>query len=513
MAYIKSYKGQNLLISPNIKDEISEEHICFLVEEFVEGLDYSEFDIKYSGPGHPAYHPRILIKVLLQGMLDRVRSSRRLAKAALENFVYVYLSERLKPNFRTISDFRKANKKMLKKLFKQTVRLAQSINMISAVMICTDGSKIKANAGKKRAMKRESFELLDEWVQNEIEQGIAQDELEDEIEEKMGLKDKPKMVRREIKRIVKEYREKLKENPEKAKEEIKKNHQAVRAQLARDKNLKTVSLTDPESRFMKSKKGYYELAYNVQTSVDAQHGIIVANDVCQETTDTHQGRPQLEQAEQNLGPLPEGLQVCMDADYDDPATLKWLEDRKFDGYIPLAEKGGKKKEEHNQFSKKFFVFNETQDTFTCPQGKTLPYKSSYVDKNGHLRKYYFSYGACKNCPVAHKCHSHKEFRVITATPYEAAVRRMKAKMALPESKQVYDKRKEVSELAYAHLKHNFKFTEFLTRGRKTVKNEFNLACAANNLVRIWTHMKNTGKSIREVCNQISYFFTRVVCPA
>lgn len=502
MVYIESQKGQNWLLPPDIREIIPDDHICYFVEEFVDDMDFSEFDKEVEGAGHPAYHPRILLKVLMQGMLDKVRSSRKLERAAKENVVYMYLGERLNPNFRTISDFRKNNPKLVTETFKETVRLAQSLNLVSVEMICTDGSKIKANAGKKRAMKSESFDSLDEWIQNEIEQGIAQDELEDKVEEDLGLKDKPKMVRREIKRVVKEYHKKLKENPDQAKDLIKKTHQAVRAQLAKD-DMKAVSLTDPESRMMQSKKGHYELAYNVQTSVDSKHGIIVANDVCQECTDTHQGQPLLEQAEQNLErPFPEGLKVCDDADYDDPAFLKWLENRKFDAYIPLAEKGGKKKPESEQYNKKHFVYNEEADTFTCPQRKTLPYKSDYVDKNRHFRKMYYDFKACNKCPVAQYCKGSAEKKVITATPYEAVVRRMKAKMELQESKQVYSKRKEVSELAYAHIKYNLGFTEFLTRGLESVKSELNLACIASNLRRIWNQIRAGGA-----------LFQQLFCPA
>ena len=510
MAYIKSHKGQNWLFPPSILEMIPKDHICFLVEEFIDNLDYSEFDIKYSGPGAPAYHPRIPLKLLVQGMLDKTRSSRKLAKASKENVVYMYLSERLNPDFHTISDFRKDNPELVDETFKATVRLAQSLNLVSVEMICTDGSKIKANAGKKHMIKREGFELLDEWVKNEIELGIQQDEIEDKLEEALDLKNKPRPARKEIKRIVREYREQLKD--EKGKDHIKKMHQAVRAQLAKDPTLETVSLTDPECRLMQSKKGNYELAYNVQTSVDSKHDIIVANNVCQETNDTHQGRPQLEQAETNLGQLPEGLKVPMDADYDNPADLKWYEDRKFDAYIPLAEKGAKKKEENSQYNKKFFIYLEKEDAFKCPEGKILPYKSDYVSKRGQFLKMYYSFKACHHCPAAQQCYGKAENRVITATEYEAVIRRMKAKMELDESKKVYSKRQETSELTYAHLKFNMGFTEFLTRGIQKVKTEWNLACAASNLRRIWNQMLRTGVSLRQVFNQMAQSFWQSFYP-
>ncbi len=105
MAFIKSFKNQTWLFPPNIEELIPEDHVCYLVANLIDSLDYSTFEIKYSGAGHPTYHPRIIIKILVMGVLDRVRSSRRLARNARENVVYMYLAEKITPNFRTISDF------------------------------------------------------------------------------------------------------------------------------------------------------------------------------------------------------------------------------------------------------------------------------------------------------------------------------------------------------------------------------------------------------------------------
>ena len=174
---------------------------------------------------------------------------------------------------------------------------------------------------------------------------------------------------------------------------------------------------------------------------------------------------------------------------------------------------GLKRDGNTEFSKKFFVYNETSDTFTCPTGKTLPYKSHTVDKRGNIRKNYFSCKACWSCPSRPQCAANREMRIITATPYEGVVRRMKAKMELAESKQVYSKRKETSELTYAHIKYNLGFTEFLTRGIQGVKAEWNLACAASNLRRIWSQIQKKGMSIKQVFNQIAQSFWQIFIPA
>jgi len=130
MAYIPSYKGQTWLLPPNIEDMIPEDHICYLIEGLVESLDYTKFDTQYSGAGHPAYHPKILLKILIMGIIDKVRSSRRLAKNIRENIAYIYLSEMLIPDFRTISDFRKNNPELLKEVFTHTVSFAKEEGLL-----------------------------------------------------------------------------------------------------------------------------------------------------------------------------------------------------------------------------------------------------------------------------------------------------------------------------------------------------------------------------------------------
>lgn len=124
MAYITSNKDQNWLLPLSIKHMIPKGHICFMVEEFVDSLDFSNFDIIYDGARHPAYHPRIIMKVLIMGMLSRVRISRKLAAGCRENFIMMYLAEKIQPDFRTIARFRKDNAEFVKDAFKKTVEPA-----------------------------------------------------------------------------------------------------------------------------------------------------------------------------------------------------------------------------------------------------------------------------------------------------------------------------------------------------------------------------------------------------
>src|SRR4030043_1350676 len=314
MAYIQSYKGQSWLLPPSIEDLIPDDHICFLVESLVDSLDYSSFDIRYSGAGHPAYQPRILLKPLIMGVLDRVRSSRRLAKNARENVVYMYLSEKLAPDFRTISDFRKDNPELVKEVFKHTVRFSKEEGLLDLSYLSTDGSKVRANASNRRVLTKEELEVLLRFVDEELEEWAKQDTIEDNaFGEIRGSDQLPKQSKKTIQKAVQYYIKKLKEEVPEFKKHLKDSLYQAQQEMD-DKRLRKVSTTDPGSRFMKNKKGRIELSYNPQITVE-KNGFILANDVSQSASDAEQLKPQVLQTEENLDKLPEHVAWSFDAGY------------------------------------------------------------------------------------------------------------------------------------------------------------------------------------------------------
>jgi transposase len=337
MVFIKSFKNQTWLFPPALEDLIPEDHVCFLVENFIDSLDFSGFEEKYEGAGAPAYHPGILLKLLVMGVLDKVRSSRRLAKNARENVVYMFLAEKLTPDFRTISDFRKNNPDIIKTVFKHTVHLARKEGMLDLSHLSTDGTKIKANAADKRILTKEELEFLMKFVENELETWAAQDSLEDDFFDNIRGSDQlPGSSRKRVKGAVKHYIEELKEKGEpfrtKIEAKLERAHQEV------EKNeLEKVSMTDPECRFMKSKKGRIELSYNFQITAD-HNGFILASDITDSSADTYQLKPMVLQTEQNLEKIPEQIKWSFDNSYNEGENLKFLIDKKIDGYIPSQRK-------------------------------------------------------------------------------------------------------------------------------------------------------------------------------
>ncbi len=374
MVYIQSFKNQSWLLPPAIEDLIPEDHICFLVESLIESLDFSLFDVRYDGPGHPAYHPRILLKLLVMGVLDKIRSSRKLSRSARENIVYMYLAEKLNPDFRTISDFRKNNPDLLKEVFKHTVTLAKNQGMIDLSHLATDGSKQKACAANGRVLTREELEFLLRFVDEELEEWAKQDDINDEMfEEVRGTDQLPGKSRRKMQKAVKQYIEKMKEEGSLFKDRKQGRLDQAYKEL-KEQGLKKVNVTDPESRFMINKKSGVEFSYNVQITVDRK-GFILANDVSNDETDNRNLISQVIQTEENLGSLPIMVRWSFDNGYYESGNIKFLEDKMIDGYIP-----DNKKKVSSPYDKQYFTYDPINDMYICPEGKPIVFLGEHYDR-------------------------------------------------------------------------------------------------------------------------------------
>lgn len=497
MVFIKSFKGQNWLLPPNVRDMIPEDHICFLVEDVVDRLDCSEFEIKYSGPGHPAYHPRVLVKVLVQAMLDRVRSSRAIARNVRENVVFIHLAEKLDPDFRTISDFRKANRKLLKDVFKATVSVAKELGAIGLEHLSIDGSKLKASASNRSTVTGEELNVIEEYVNNELKEGIKLDRVEDEqFKNCRGYDQLKETSKKKIKALIAKYMKQVNKGCYDRVSEIKDTVKKAKDELENNQ-LDKVSLTDPESRFMKNKKGRIEYSYSPQITTDDKSNLIVANDVCQDVCDINQLKPQVELVEENCGELKERTKISADTGYYSGGNINFLNKKNLDGYIPDqrdAQKAKGKKVKISKFDKINFKYDNNKDEYTCPEGFKLKFSYESYDKQKKKTIREYRGTNCKNCPYNKECTKSKyELRKLYIYPFEKERIKMAEKMQTKEAKEIYKKRKEIVEPPIGHIKENLGFRNFLTRRLDTVKNEFNLACTAYNIKKIWILIQQKKK--------------------
>jgi len=386
------------------------------------------------------------------------------------------LAEKVQPNFRTIARFRKNNTSFLKEAFKETIGLAAENNLVDLNLICIDGSKVKANASKKRFVTKEQVEQLDLIIGKMIEEDIKQDEIDKET---YGEKEEniTNLEMKNLKEIVKSYRdvknkESLKENCKKAKEEFDK-----------DPQIKRVSLSDPECRMMKNKKGFYELDYNTQFSVDSKSQIIVANDVCQENVDTHQLQPQVQMVKENIG-LKENSTFAADCAYNNGDNLKFFEVSKIFGLIPTVDQAQIFGDREVTVKQDEYEYDWISDEIIV-NGVRLKYFATWADNHKKRRRVYKS----------------EDGKVMKRVPEFFRERlRMKEKIETPEGRYLYGLRKTVVEPVIGNIKYNLGFDEFSMRGLDGAKIELNIVSIAHNLKKIWI---SKGKICKN--NQILFF--------
>jgi transposase len=283
---------QLLLLPPAIQDWLPEGHLARFVSEVVDELDLSAIEGAYvEERGYPPYHPRMMTKVLLYGYCTGTYSSRRLAEKLVDSVAFRYLAADNRPDFRTISDFRKQHGPALAGLFEQVLRLCRKAGLVKLGRVAVDGTKIKANASKHKAMsygrmmkkevalEREIQELLDraEAIDREEDQRYGRDNSGNALPEELARRESRLRKIREAKAALEE------EAREKARTEGKDPEKARPADKAQR------NFTDPESKIQKTRDGYIQ-GYNAQVAVDETHQVIVAQQVTPSSPDVEQLR-------------------------------------------------------------------------------------------------------------------------------------------------------------------------------------------------------------------------------
>src|ERR1700739_1768794 len=346
---------QTLLLPPNVQDFVPKGHVSrFIVALVRESLDLKEITGSYvSGRGHPPFDPRMMGALLLHSYASGLYSSRRIARACRERNDFVMIVALDAPDFRTISDFRKRHLKALGELFRQILQLCEKAGLVKLGHVALDGTKIRANASKHKAMSYERMEKRAAELEAEVAKWLSASEAADAEEDKLHgrdqtgeempdwVADKKRRAERirgakaELEAEAKEAGEaKLKaaaEAAEKREAEGRRKPGPKAASPSTEPDAKAQkNFTDPDSRIMKSKDGFVQ-AYNAQAAVDGEAQIIVAHDVTQSAADCAQLVPMTDAIETNLGRKPE--QLSADAGYCSETNLAALENRNIDAYV------------------------------------------------------------------------------------------------------------------------------------------------------------------------------------
>ena len=254
----------------------------------------------------------VMMKLPIQGTIDGIRSSRKISKATKENVVYMYFSDRLKPDFRTTCRFRKDNLETIKLVIAEIAKSAWEMGMVKLGHLSIDGTKIKASASNFSVLSKEELDEIKEAIDTELRKGIEIDEMEDKIYGDTDTDKRPKPFKDFKEKIRKDKAAKIvdqyKKGDQKEKKRIEKQLDKAQNELeASGKDF--VSFTDSESRFMSNKKHFSGFSYDPQVTIDAEHGIVVAEDVVQNLRDVDQLKPQIEQTEEVFGELPKNTLI------------------------------------------------------------------------------------------------------------------------------------------------------------------------------------------------------------
>jgi transposase len=337
-----------------VQDYVPEDHLSrFIVALVRESLDLGEIEASHSSPlGQPPFHPGLMVALLLHGYASGIYSSRRMARACSERADFMMIVAGDPPDFRTISDFRKRHLKALAKLFVQVLKLCEAAGLVKLGHVALDGTKIKANASKHKAMSYERMKSREAELQAEVDRWLAVAEAADAEEDARHGKrhgdEMPPWIADKQKRLarIKEAKAALEaEAKAAAEEEARRRAEAEKQRIAegRKKNGKTPApadeapaakaqknFTDPESRVLLTKDGYIQ-GYNAQAAVDSEAQIIVAHGLTQSMSDHAELIGLIDGIEANTGRKPK--EASADSGYLSEANLAALDARGIVGYI------------------------------------------------------------------------------------------------------------------------------------------------------------------------------------
>lgn len=483
---------QGSLLPVYSSDLVPEDHLARAIGEIVDSLDLSKLYHKYSWEGGASFHPKCMFKILTYAYSQGDRSSRQIQKLCQENFVYMFLGSGIKPNFRTISEFRRKNLDILKDIFKQIVHICYKLGMVTVGKISIDGTKIKANASNGNIVNKDDLEKELKEIEKEISAILAEAESVDNQEDSQFGSDK----------TGNELPEKLQKTQDR-KQEI----MSLLKQLE-EKEIEKMSLTDANSRFMKS-HGRLQLSYNAQCATENQ--VILSCNLNNQEDDTDQLEPMIIELEEMATELTnkkdyplENSIVVTDSGYDSGKNLPLLKERKIDGYVSNPQGKVRAKEKRGDiaprpFSKDKFTYHSEENYYECPAGQRLDFTNKQKNKKATYTqtKLIYKGKACHQCSSQKECTTSKKgYRQITRfEEYDHFREKMDEKIATPTGKAIMINRFVDVEPTFGQLKQAvFRFNPFLLRGNIKVKGEFRLACIVHNLKKIANYLKKTNPS-------------------
>lgn len=455
MSYEKRADYSVVLLFPAaVEDWIPADHPARFIREFVDALDLGElgFRKREAEEGRPNYAADLLLKVWLYGYFSEIRSVRRLERGCRDSVALIWLTGMHEPDHNTLWRFWRDNKKGIRKLFVQAVRVAAKANIVGALLQAVDGTKIQARASRRTGVEKADLEQLLDKIERGFEQS-EEKESEDEYRLPEELEDRGKLQQR-IKQALAEM------------EEIDREQ---------------MHPGEKEARMMKCGRGF-EYGYNAQAVIDETSGLIVAADVVNEESDNNQLVPMIEQAKENVGRAAE--QTVADGGY---TSGEGLDEAEKLGHKVLVNLGPQHLGEGNEYHASRFSYDEVSDCCVCPRGEELNFERV---KRNRRKKYAVRVYRCNSfqqCPVRWECSKDLKGRTIELTPYDGAFRRQREKQKEEHNQALFKKRMVIAEPVFGQIKHCFGFRRWTVAGLEGVKTQWSLVATAFNLRKLHNH--------------------------
>ncbi len=468
MAYRYGDRKQRTLFPQSIDEYIPEDAPVRAYDVFVDSLDFDQLGIALEPHkvGCPQYDPRIMLKLLIYGYSYGVRSSRKLEREAHYNLSFIWLTGGLKPDHKTIAEFRRNNKASLRKVLKQCARLCIELGLIEGNTLFVDGSKIRANASIDNSWSKDRCRKYLKNIDKRIKQILNECESVDRSE-----KDRGSLI---------ELGEELKGQVE-LKSKIREILKTIKEQDCNSKNT-----TDPDCVKIHSRQGSHA-GYSAQSVVDAKHGLIVSSDVVSESNDIHQFADQINKANETLDKKCQT--ACGDAGYASIDELEKIDSQDIKVIVP-SQKQATRTKNSNPFDKSHFKYDRENDCYICPAGKVWAYSRTEIKARKHV--YRVKRSTCEKCQHFGPCTTGKTGRKVIRLIKEDLKEKLEAQYEHPQSQKIYNLRKQKAELPFGHIKRNLNSGHFLLRGLDGVKAEMSLLASCFNIVRMITIIGVTG---------------------
>jgi len=450
-------REQMLMLPPCVDDWVLENHPARFIRNFVKSMDLEELGFKMPAiEGRPSYDSEMLLGVWIYGLMEGIRSSRKLEKGLYDSIGLIWISFNQKPDHNTLWRFCRNNRECMKKVLRETVHLAIENNLVGFELQAVDGTKILANASNDRTITQKRLAVRIKEIDREIGRIMKEVEENDEKDDSEGKGGYG--LPQEL-----EKKQKLKKDMEESLKRLK------------GENKKEENRTDKDSRFMKTNRGVNQ-AYNAQAVVDSKTQIIVGEDVVNHSSDTCQLTRMIAEAESNTGV--EAKETLADMGYYSPEELAKAEEngKKVVVNLPDLEKAGR-------YDKSAFKYDEKNDEYECQWGGRLECFAGKKNKRGKDVKMYRC-RVYKECKHLLECTKDKRGRTIEVTKDEAVIRAIKQKSKEENWSERLKVRGRIIEPVFGVIKEVLGMRRFSCRGLEKVRVEWSTTCAIINLRKI-----------------------------